>query len=61
MNHDAPSCSACRDTGLVRSPRWWDDEAERVPCPIPGCLAAAEHAWDAESACPTVGPRECAS
>lgn len=40
--HDSPSCSECCDTGLVRSPRWWDEEAELLPCPRARCIAAEE-------------------
>lgn len=44
LNHDAPACSACRDTGLVRGPRWWDADQGLVLCPRPGCIAAEERA-----------------
>jgi hypothetical protein len=40
--HDSPSCSECCDTGLVRSPRWWDEDAEREVCARPRCIAAEE-------------------
>jgi hypothetical protein len=53
---DAPDCSACRDTGLVPSPRWWDDEAELEPCMRPGCWAAEERAQQESDRSASQGP-----
>ena len=36
------ACACCHDTGLVRSPRWWDVEDDLVTCTQPKCIAAEE-------------------
>lgn len=41
MSRDFACCTCC-DTGLVRSPRWWDVEDDLVTCPQPKCIAAEE-------------------
>lgn len=36
------TCDTCHDTGLVRSPRWWDVEDDLVTCTQRNCIAAEE-------------------
>lgn len=36
------TCCTCHDTGLVRSPRWWDEDDDLVTCTQRNCIAAEE-------------------
>jgi hypothetical protein len=49
-------CAQCSDRGTVPSARWWDDEADREPCPRAGCHVALERAAQESDRSASQGP-----